>query len=406
MSKLFNEHRNFICKRCGVKKSKSPLYKDGMCDTCNNICHAEKFRAELDSISPDIGEKHFVYALNVHIDDYTTPILTEDYILIKIDDDIRKHLSNLLDIVGLDVKQDVTVHSKYLLATNFHLNFERVECHLHNRFSTSCEFSRSAIFGLQTGYADWSFRHKSVSNILVVTLEGIEEILIFQSFEKITGDDTDVQFILNLLEETEGCLFRGINNHYHHDDGIAASIYRNNKDLVECGKLQDHEKEITEKLIEFDSRTPEKPTISALTDLRHHGKDTCLLDFSEDLKIALFFSCQPTTDNSAMIGEVLVLRKSKYEQKEEDFLIEPAKTEVTRNRVEAQKSVFLYCYQGYLPRETTQEKVRNLLIAPQLKSWFYNYCEYTDETVFPDFYAFISNPANFITVAKRECQEN
>ena len=376
----------------------------------------EKIRGELDRLPLDIGSKNFLYSLSVCIDDYEAPIAEQDYTLIKIDENIKTTLNTLLELVSLDIRQEVIDNSEYLFATDLPLDFERIECHLHNRFSEeSCEFSRSVIMGFTTLYGDWNFRYKPTKNILKITTEGIEEISKLRSdFDTpITLDEVDVQFILNQLEESkDDHLFRGINRYYFHNDGVAASIYRNNSDLVKHGKLQDHEKEVVDTLLSKTYYQPEgKSAISALTDLRHSGKDTCLLDFSEDLKIALFFSCQPAPDNLATIGEVLVLDTSEYERKEdiaypneEDFLIRPVVTEVTKNRVEAQKSVFLYCHQGYLPREESGAKVKSLLIASRVKPAFYDYCEHTDETVFPDFYSFIEKPENFMTSAKQFCQ--
>lgn len=376
----------------------------------------EKIKHELGKLPLCIGDKSFLYALNICIDDYEEPITGKDYILIKVDEGIKRSLDKLLELVNLDIRQEVVDNSEYLFATNVPLDFERVECHLHNKISEeSCEFSRSAILGFKTDYGDWSFRHKPASNVLRITTEGIEEIsrlrLVFDN--SITLNETDAQFILNRLEESkDGHLFRGINRHYYHNDGIATSIYRNNSDLVKCGKLQEHEKEVVKNLLSKAFYQPEERSkISALTDLRHSGKDTCLLDFSKDFKIALFFSCQSIGDNSATTGEVLVLSTSEYKQKEEiaypndeDFLILPVTNGITGNRVEAQKSVFLYCHHGYVPREQSGAKVRNLLIASSLKSAFYDYCEYSDETIYPDFHSFIEKPENFMTTAKRDCQ--
>ena len=407
------ESRYFVCKRCGIEGVKSPLHKDGMCDPCNRVFYMEKVKNELDSFPLDIGNKHFLYALNVSIDDYEEPIATESYTLIKIDEHIKQALINLLELANLDIRQEVIDSSEYLFATDAALDFERIECHLHNRFSESCERSRSFVMGYETHYGDWSFRHKTQQNVLGVTIKGIEEILNFEFGKPITFDDIDAQFILKRLEELKDShLFRGINRHYFHNDGIAASIYRNNHDLVEHGKLQEHESEVVTNLLSKDFYQPKgKNPISALTDLRHFGKDTCLLDFSEDFNIALFFSCHPMLDSTATIAEILMLDKSKYERKEditypneEDFLISPAITDTTRNRVEAQKSIFLYCYRGYLPRDACRIEVNNLLIAPSLKSAFYDYCKYSDEEIYPDFHSFIANSQNFMTKAKQDCQ--
>ena len=401
----------FLCKRCGKLDPTQENLPSGICYVCDSEIHNEKFRTALDSISTDIGNKQ-VYALDVQIEDYETPIFKENYILIKVDDNIRKHLGNLLDIILREEKELIIGGCKYLLATNVFLDHERVACHLHNKFSNSCGFSRPVILGLKTVYCDWSFRFTPQSNVLSITIEAIEEALIFQHDKKMIRNDADFKFILKQLEEAgDGCLFRGISSHYFKDDGIAASIYRNNEDLAEDGALQDHEREIVERLIDKGFyKSSNQPEISALTDLRHRGKDTCILDFSEDFRIALFFSCQPS--DTSEVGEVLVLNKFEYEQKEditypnqEDFLVEPTITKTTEERVNAQKSIFLYCHRGYAPRNMTQNKIRNLLIAHPLKSLFYDRCEYTDEAVYPDVHAFMENPENFKTKAKTESLE-
>ena len=418
MSELkMNEIEYFVCERCGMRSIKSALCKDGMCHPCNSKWTAEKIVNELNKFPFKIGQKNFFYVMNISLSDYERPIVTKDYVFIKVDEEMKNVLNVILSLVELDIKNDVIMNSKYLFATDNLLDFERIECHLHNRFSTqSCELSKSVILGFKTNYADWSFRHKPASNILNVTTEGIDEIskLRLDCCRSSIMDEIDAQYILNQLESfVDGCLFRGVNRYYYHNDGVAASIYRNNKELFECDTLQEHEEEVVNALLSKGYYTPEQRNpISALTDLRHSGKDTCLLDFSKDFKIALFFSCQPSNDNSATIGEVFVIRESDFVSKEdirypneEDFLIQPSVTEITRNRVQAQKSVFLYCHQGYLPRDKNGVKVRTLLIASKLKPAFFDYCAYTDETVYPDFYSFIENPENFMTASKRICLE-
>ena len=140
-----NKDNYFACKRCGVKSIESPDCIDGMCGQCNDEYYLEKVKNELDSFPLDIGDKQYLYALNVYIDDYEEPIVTEDYILVRVDEHIKKTLSVLLELCQLDIWQEIIENIKYLFATNITLNFERIECYLHNRFSESCEFSRSVI---------------------------------------------------------------------------------------------------------------------------------------------------------------------------------------------------------------------------------------------------------------------
>lgn len=405
----------FICKRCGIRKMKSPLFKDGMCDSCNNQFHAEQFRRELEKMPSEIATKYRLYLMNVNIHDYTKPVICEDYVLIKVDGKIREAINNILTLVSLGEREQIIPRAKYLFATNIMLDYERVECHLHNvSNSSSCEFSRVFICGLKLNYFDWSFRHLVPENTINITIENINQILKLRSdsTKNIDFEEVDVKYILNkILQSTGSALFRGINNHYHSNDGIAASIYRNNPVLFKYEKLQDHEKEVVDKLLSKDFYQPntDKKLIYALTDLRHSGKDTCLLDFSKNLKIALFFCCFPT--QTASIGEILILEKKEFEFKEEvsypsenDFLIKPAVTINTGNRVEAQESVFLYCHKGYFPRNEREGKVKSILIAPKLKSLFYTYSGYLEEDIYPDFHGFIENQENFNTEAKLECK--
>jgi hypothetical protein len=369
---------------------------------------------ELSLLPFDISNKSFLYILNANIHDYAEPINSSDYILIKVNQEIKSIIQNILELVQLDIKQEVIDDSKYILVTDVLFDLDRVECHLHNRFNKEAsEYSKSVICGIDIKYADWRHRFKSSANVLDISINGIDDILKLRlDFTKpLNINEVDAQYIVTkLLESKDNSLFRGINKYYFNNDGIAASIYRNNFDLAKYGMLQEHEKEVINRLLskEFYKPNTDKKSIYALTDLRHSGKDTCLLDFSEDFKIALFFSCYPT--KTATIGEILILSKAEYEEKQDitypndnDFLIKPSITEVTGKRAEAQSSVFLYCHQGFLPRNKCENKVNNLIIAPRLKSAFYSYCGYSEESIYPDFHGFIENPENFNTEAKIKC---
>lgn len=414
MSKM-NEIEYFICKRCGIRKMKSPLHKDGMCDSCNRQLHVEKFKQELDRMPSEMATKYHLHILNVNIQDYTEPVICEDYVLIKVDDEIREAIDNILALVSLKEREQIIPGAKFLVVTNVILDQERANYHLYNVSNTfSCEFSRVFICGLDLNYFDWKYRILVGGNSLNISIENINQIVELRlgSTKKIDFEEADAKFILNKILQSNGnFLFRGINNHYHSNDGIAASIYRNNPLLVKYEKLQDHEKEVVDKLLSKDFYQPntDKKLIYALTDLRHSGKDTCLLDFSENPKIALFFCCFPSQTSS--IGEILILEKKEFEFKEEvsyphknDFLIKPAVTENTGNRVAAQKSVFLYCHKGFFPRNECEGKIKSILIAPQLKPLFFSYSGRLEENIYPDFHGFIENQENFNTEAKLKCK--
>lgn len=382
-----------------------------MCDPCSHAVYTEQVQKALETLPYGAGKKQFLYVLDVDLPEYDSPIATDDYLLIKVDGQPLSVLSELLELCNLDNRHDVIGNAKYLLATDASLDLDRVECHLHNRFGEELGgFVRSVLCSYTTRYGDWGARYRVSENRLSITAQSVDEILTlcFGSHKEDGLDAIDVRFIIDRLEQDEDHhLYRGINRHYLLEDGIQASNYRFNPDLAECGTLQDHEREIVENLSRRDFYKDEaNPKVAALTDLRHYGKETCILDFSEDPKIALFFACQ-----GGSIAEILLLDVREYEAMndirypvKDDFILHPAKTETARHRVEAQKSVFLYCHIGYAARSMNGHRIGNLVIAPSLKPILSKYCEHSDETIYPDFHAFIQKPENFMTEAKRNCQ--
>ena len=117
--------------------------------------------------------------------------------------------------------------------------------------------------------------------------------------------ETPVQ-LLSEIEEICGDglhVFRGENNIYAN---VSSSIFRKYSKLFSKSNdfiPLDVEKEIVEKarILHFSENVP---VDEILTDIRHFGGDTTLIDFSRSLLIALFFGCNGRFDDD---GRVIVV---------------------------------------------------------------------------------------------------
>lgn len=190
---------------------------------------------------------------------------------------------------------------------------------------------------------------------------------------------TPVQ-LLSEIEEICGKelhVFRGENNTYEH---VSSSIFRRYSKLFSRSDdfiPLDVEKEIVEKarILHFSENVP---VDEILTDIRHFGGDTTLIDFTRSLLIALFFGCNGKFDDDGRIIVVPTKRipnkfnvelyesqatvdlysgKDKREITEEERManresekklsfLNPARTMNSRARTEFQSSIFIHAPQG------------------------------------------------------------
>ena len=82
--------------------------------------------------------------------------------------------------------------------------------------------------------------------------------------------------------------------------------------------------------------TNKNDDIEILSELQHYGGKTNLIDFTNDYRVALFFACDGSFDRA---GRVVLCEKSSHQT------VLPKKPE---NRIEAQKSVFIWAPKGFV----------------------------------------------------------
>ena len=174
----------------------------------------------------------------------------------------------------------------------------------------------------------------------------------------------------------------------------------------------------------YPARTSNK---EILTDIRHFGGLTTLIDFSHDLMVALFFACQ---EKGGEAGQLIILsyenldileheyfskdtgrvdRSPKVENEEKGLpnvskkndlpkrisLVEPAQTSTSRVRVIAQKSVFVHAPKGFIRHDLckfiTIKKEMKVGILKYLKH-FHNIDR---KNIYPDLHGFIDAQNHF-----------
>jgi Tfp pilus assembly protein PilF len=190
--------------------------------------------------------------------------------------------------------------------------------------------------------------------------------------------------LINLIKELkitdEEYVFRGVSKIYkwqgykgRNKIDICSSIFLNYRKKFDFSDNY-HPVHIESEIVD-DAKTyfpPHASNIEILSDIRHFGGDTTLIDFSKDVLVALFFACQdnPRTEGQLIalpINEIDTILGFDYEKdfgikhgstadksiaKSVDFnkirLISPIMTATNQARVVAQKSVFIHAPCGYI----------------------------------------------------------
>ena len=170
-----------------------------------------------------------------------------------------------------------------------------------------------------------------------------------------------------------GYIYRGEPECY---EKVSSSLYRQYKDIdVENFKVEDVQKEILEKAKQFTDKTDES---EILAELQHYGGKTNLIDFTTDYHIALFFACDGSHDKC---GRLILW------QKREDHFYQVYQPREPRNRVIAQKSIFVLPDAGFIDPDEV------IIIPAELKQLLLkhlrDYHGISSETIYNDLHGFI-----------------
>ena len=143
---------------------------------------------------------------------------------------------------------------------------------------------------------------------------------------------------------------------------VSSSLYRRHIDLFqEYEDLLplDVEKEIVEKA-QREQFSQNTNTSEILTDLRHFGGDTTLIDFSYSLPVALFFACygKPKEDGRIILVPIKNIKHQfndkEYGEEKELSILMPVRTLASKARVDSQSSIFIHAPKGCIDKASTK----------------------------------------------------
>ena len=194
---------------------------------------------------------------------------------------------------------------------------------------------------------------------------------------------------------------------------INSSIFRQYDKNIDFGKYQpaNDENRIIKDLRSYFS--PHTSNIEILSDLRHFGGDTTLIDFSRDLFVALFFACNGELDKD---GELIAFPIAKTKTPSDDYfygksneeeqipkeisLINPVQTQTNKARVIAQKSVFIHAPEGFIsPDSCTIISIKSE-IKKQILDYIKRFHDIDERTIYPDLHGFIASQKRFVLLRK------
>ena len=212
-----------------------------------------------------------------------------------------------------------------------------------------------------------------------------------------------IQEIISGLKN-ERYIYRGVNKKHTLRDipekkRINSLIYRKYTKEIRHLKPLPIEKELLRRAQAL--YPPNTSEVEILTDLRHFGAPTALIDFTHNLYIALFFACNGEHNKDGELILYSIQNKTfssnvNYEDESMEVrLVVPSITENSRNRVLFQSSVFIHTPEGYVPiKDCKIKRIRKGLKKSLLEHLdrFYNIKE---STVYNDLTGFINNEENF-----------
>ena len=173
-----------------------------------------------------------------------------------------------------------------------------------------------------------------------------------------------------------GYIYRGEPKDY---GKVSSNLYRQYYKAidVENFKVEDIQKEILAKAKQFTDKTDE---FEILAELQHYGGQTNLIDFTTDYHIALFFACDGSHDKC---GRLILW------QKKEDHFYQVYQPREPRNRVIAQKSIFVRPDAGFIEPDPDEMIIIPAELKQPLLNHLHNYHGISSETIYNDLHGFI-----------------
>jgi len=227
--------------------------------------------------------------------------------------------------------------------------------------------------------------------------------------------DTPQELVAHIQEECQDggpYVFRGINcelkrlpdgkkNPQRVNSGLFRE-YKNENIFNPHFQPVDIEREIVDRA---RAHVPSGTTnVDILTDLRHFGADTTLIDFSHNLFVALYIACAGEVEQTGTLialptGGVTNLADIDYATRGKEIaLLRPARTPLSRARVEFQSSIFVHTPQGWIPEDTDY---KSFCIPSMLKNtclrYLHDFHNIRQGTIYNDLIGFIQNEENFKT---------
>ena len=221
-------------------------------------------------------------------------------------------------------------------------------------------------------------------------------------------------FIDKILKKCEGknFIFRGTSETFSNgSDGVSSQIYRKHTEKNKNTEYTFHGHfnpiDIEKVIVERAKRLfPENTsTIEILTELRHFGGKTTLIDFSKSFYAALFFVCTGELEKNgeSIIGELILLDTDKIPRGEINYknddkkekIVEPALTQITQRRVLAQSSIFVHAPKGYIDEKFLSIESVPVHLKNSILYILDKYHNIKTNTIYNDLIGFIADEENF-----------
>ena len=195
-------------------------------------------------------------------------------------------------------------------------------------------------------------------------------------------------------------IFRGEKECY---DTVSSNLYRYYRKLYKTrGHTLDNGFPVSklEKAIVDRARRHirlDAPNIEVLTQLQHLGGRTTLIDFTQNIYIALFFACNGSFDNN---GRIILLSTSgilertdiDYEKENEYAIVRPTSKDP---RVVFQGSIFLHATKGYIEAGKYEAFKIEKIFKKEFLDYLRRYCGIESDNIYNDIQGFIENQENY-----------